>query len=233
MSDPSGAPLAMFLLFGAVFGTIALVGFVMSARRRKALEALAQQRGWQFSTTDPGDRVNSYLGYHPFGVGHGRRVLNVMQGTVELQAFEAFQYRYTTGAGKNQHTYVVSVAAAPMPIRAPGLSLQHENLGLKIFDALGGEDIDFEDDAFSRRYWVKCDDRKFAYDVIDPRMMEFLMDRADGWAWQWIGDRLVIHCNGSLSPERILQAVELLCGFVQHIPRHLLADERPRMRALA
>ena len=37
------------------------------------------------------------------------------------------------------------------------------------------DDIDFESDEFSRKFYVQSSDRKFAYDVLHPRMMEFLL----------------------------------------------------------
>jgi hypothetical protein len=40
----------------------------------------------------------------------------------------------------------------------------------------GFDDIDFESSEFSSRFIVKSADKRFAYDVIHPRMMEFLLE---------------------------------------------------------
>ncbi len=49
-----------------------------------------------------------------------------------------------------------------------------------------GSDIDFESAKFSKRYFVRADDKQFAYEVITPQMMEFLLDY-NGFKWQrWI-----------------------------------------------
>ena len=48
----------------------------------------------------------------------------------------------------------------------------------KIAGALGFHDINFESSEFSRKFHIKCADKKFAYDVIHPRMMEFLLAAA-------------------------------------------------------
>jgi hypothetical protein len=45
----------------------------------------------------------------------------------------------------------------------------------KIAGAVGFDDIDFESAEFSKRFHVKSPDKKFAYDVIHPRTMEFLL----------------------------------------------------------
>ena len=50
-----------------------------------------------------------------------------------------------------------------------------EGLFDKLRGALSFGDIDFESEAFSRRFHVASSDKKFAYDVVHPRMMEWLM----------------------------------------------------------
>jgi hypothetical protein len=40
---------------------------------------------------------------------------------------------------------------------------------------VGIEDIDFESAEFSSKFCVKSPDRRWAYDVIHPRLMEFLL----------------------------------------------------------
>ena len=41
--------------------------------------------------------------------------------------------------------------------------------------ALGFGEITFESEEFGRKFAVGCSDRKFAYDVISPAMMGFLL----------------------------------------------------------
>jgi hypothetical protein len=151
---------------------------------------------------------------------------------VDGVAFEAFSFRYvvTSGSGKNRHeqTYWFTVLAVPMPLAAPDLTLEPEGLAMKLFDALGGEDIDFESDAFSRRFWVKCRDRKFAYDVITPAMMERLLATPQGWSWQWRGGSLVVSRVGPMRPEDAPGIVALASVFTQDLPRHLLAARPAR-----
>ena len=65
-------------------------------------------------------------------------------------------------------------------ITMPDLLIRREGLFDKIVSAFGKNDIDFESAEFSRKYFVKCDSRKFAYDIIHPRMMEFLLETEPG-----------------------------------------------------
>jgi hypothetical protein len=58
------------------------------------------------------------------------------------------------------------------------LFIRRENLFDKVAGFLGFDDIDFESAEFSDRFIVKSRDKRFAYDVLHPRMMEFLLDGA-------------------------------------------------------
>ncbi len=217
---------AAFVFFALIVGLIiwAVRAAIARAKRiRAAFLALAQAQGLAFLEADPGDRPNRYLGFAPFGQGHGRCANNVLYGTRDGVAVELFTYRYTvtTGSGKNRsdHTYFTSVAAIAMPASAPNLAISKETLGKKIFDALGGQDIDFESDEFSRKFWIKCDDRKFAYDVITPRMMEWLEPFAESHhAWQWRGGILLVTVPGVLRPEEAMNLLSYAEGFRQKVP---------------
>jgi hypothetical protein len=57
----------------------------------------------------------------------------------------------------------------------PQLWIRPEHWGDRFAGFLGFDDIDFESEQFSSRYFVKSDDRQFAYAVIHPQMMEWLL----------------------------------------------------------
>lgn len=59
------------------------------------------------------------------------------------------------------------------------LTIQPENLVLKIEGAFDGENITFESAEFSRAFAVRSTDKKFAYDVCNPQMMEYLLANRD------------------------------------------------------
>ena len=55
------------------------------------------------------------------------------------------------------------------------LHVRRENIGDRVLGALGFDDIDFESEEFSRKFYVASDNKRFAYAVIHPRMIEFLL----------------------------------------------------------
>lgn len=197
----------------------ALVLGAARRRRRDRVRAWAEAAGHTFREEDDG-LEHRFRGFEPFGKGTSRRVRHVVTGHRGGHRFLAFQYEHTTGGGKDRKRHVHTVCVLRTPVSSPGLSLRRERLHHRVLDTLGGEDIDFESDAFSRLYWVKGTDRRFAYDVLHPRMMEYLMPHA-GYVWQWRGGDLMLHVAGPIEPERVEAMVDVCGGMVALLPRHL------------
>jgi hypothetical protein len=220
----------VFLLFTGFLGLgigLAVYGFLHAKAIRDELRTLAQRHRWEFIESDKQDRPHRFKGFAPFGVGGGRTALNILAGKFEGMPFEAFTYRYTTSNGKHQQTHQHEVVAVPMPLHGPALRISPEHIGHKLADALGASDIDFESDAFSRRFWIQCDDRRFAYDVIPPATMELLLQHGGNWTWQWRGTTLVLSRQGTVRADDVLPMLRLANGFKERLPRHLLAERRP------
>jgi hypothetical protein len=53
--------------------------------------------------------------------------------------------------------------------------MRSESLFDRVASWVGYEDINFESDEFSRRYHVACDDRRFAYDILHARLIDYLL----------------------------------------------------------
>lgn len=219
----------VFLLVAGGVGLVvafAVYGALHGKAIRDALRALAREHEWAFVESDKHDLPKRFKGFAPFNVGGGRVALNILSGAFEGMPFEAFTYRYTTSDGKHQQTHLHEVVVVPMPLHGPALRISPEHLGHKLVDALGGSDIDFESDAFSRRFWVQCEDRRFAYDALPPATLEFLLEHNGKWTWQWRGGTLVLSRQGMLRAADVMPVLRLAQGFQKRLPRHLLAERR-------
>jgi hypothetical protein len=228
--------IALFVLFVTVAITLAIMTHLKEKKRAETLQEHAQANGWDYLSRDRDDRPRRYRGFTPFGQGHTRYAFNVMTGEHEGTHFELFDYHYaiTKNSGKNTSTthYYHKICTLTMPIPSPGLTIQREHIGHKILGAVGAGDINFESDEFSRRYWVKSKDRRFAYDVIDARTMEFLLDNP-GWHWQWNGNTLLLHKQGKLGPHKASKMLRTAHRFKELLPRHLLAENMATTRDTA
>jgi hypothetical protein len=61
----------------------------------------------------------------------------------------------------------------------PKLHIAPEGFLSKIAGMLDGEDIRFESAEFTRVFCVRCRDKRFAYDVCNPRVIDYLLENRD------------------------------------------------------
>ena len=222
-----------------VLGVAALVGLVLylgwrfEKKRREAFAREAASLGLVYEPHSCEILHDRFGQFSVFRQGQRRRSNNVLRGTyrgVEVRLFE-FRYETTSGSGKNRRRQVhhAGVALAILGLPFPGVRIVPEHWGHKLWDAVGGDDIDFESDEFSRKFWVKSDDRRFAYDLIHARTMEFLM--TPGWQnWEVIGPGVAVWANGRIRPKDARPILDRLVGFVGLIPAHVRQAASPAMR---
>ena len=217
------------ILLVAVF---AYFGWLQEKKRREALQGLAQELGLRF---DPGvdhGHDDEYAQFEIFRRGHGRVARNTMTGTVLL--FDRpcrlvagdFRYKVTSGSGKNRSTttYNFSYLIVHPPWDTPPLLVRPEGMWDKLKGAFGFDDIDFESDEFSRKYYVKSSDRRFAYDVLHPRMMEFLLAERPPMIDIEHGALCLSDGRGRWEPARFKAEIAFLGRFCECWPRHLVKE---------
>jgi hypothetical protein len=72
------------------------------------------------------------------------------------------------------------------------LSVAPEGLLTAFADTVAMGDQDLEVEAFNRAFEVRADDRRFASDFLDARMIELLVERAVGWVVEAVGNRILV-----------------------------------------
>ncbi len=168
----------------AIIGIVIYFGYLAEKKRREELAALAGQIGWRFDPTKDKSHDDEYAHFEIFRRGHSRCAFNTLTGevTIDERNYPAkmgdFVYKITTSTGKSTqtHTYRFSYLILHLPFaNVPDLLIRREGMFDKLAGAFGFDDIDFESAEFSKRFHVKSPDKKFAYDVIHPRMMEFFL----------------------------------------------------------
>lgn len=81
------------------------------------------------------------------------------------------------------------------------LSVAPEGLLTAFADVVSLRDQDLELEAFNREYEVRADDRKFASDFLDARMVEFLVEHAAGCVLETVGNRILIAMPAGAVPD--------------------------------
>jgi len=204
------------LLFGAVAALIVVAviwGMKKARERREALARLAAEWGIRFYADDPWDLAARYGGFDLFNSGHSRRASNILAGDIGGRPVVMCDYQYKTGSGKNESTHTFQAAVLEMPIVAPRLQMRRENVLDRIAEWVGHGDLNFESEEFSRRYHVKCEEPKFAYDILHERLIEYLLGCGEAPTLAMSGPLMVLAFDGTGTAD----VFRRLLGIGEHI----------------
>lgn len=216
--------LIVILVVGlALVAGVGYLSHLIAKARREELSAFAAQHGWTWTERD--DSWTERFDDDPFGDGFDRRAINVLTGSYDGRPFAAFDYRYSTTetSTSNGHTttrtvhHPFSVVTIDTGASFPGLRVSPEGFVGRFVGRILNTDIELESEDFNRMFTVRCEDRKFASDVLHPRMMELLMRWPDlGWSLQrgWI----VVFHPGSHTTAEISAKLPVIDTIVDGIP---------------
>ena len=228
-------PTFLIIVGVALVIAIGIFAWHLEKKRREAIIAWAKARGYRF---DARKRRNPRLDFSPFGQGHSRwtryhltkEFPEAVPG-LDSAGFDLFEYHYavTRRSGKSSSTshYHFTCALVSAGLDLGDMTIRREHWGDKLVQALGFDDIDFEDHEFSKKFMVKGRDRKRVYGVIDRRMMTFLLSRGK-WMIETLGDTLFVHMSGKPNVERLDRLEAFVTGFLKALPRTLVNEERER-----
>lgn len=232
-----GAFICLLLpVFIAVAIMVMIAAHKAEQRRRAAFQAAAAELGLHYDPSDQDDWDSRWPQFECFQRGHSRRAFNILSGQLgpggPRCALGEYLFKETHGSGKNRRTVTYRFGFAIIDTGfagIPDMLIRRESFFDKMASFLGFDDIDFESVEFSKRYMVKSTDKRFAYDLIDPQMMEFLLregtpdiDLGRGAFCLWFGQ------NVRLDPPELVALGRWGLAFLERWPRVLRAelDER-------
>ena len=222
------------LLFVVIAGLViagAVYSHLATRKRREELRAWAQSHGMSFTE----GRDHSFDERFPFAAlrqGDGRYAYNISEGPWNGRGAMAFDYHYETHStdkdGHRQthhHQFSAAFVISDFPLQP--LSLRPEGFFDKVTAFFGAEDINFESAEFSRRFFVKSPDRRWAYDVIHTRAMEFLLAHPD-YSIEFAGD-LAFICNArTWAAAEFDAALGVVAGLLAMIPEYVRKQQAER-----
>lgn len=188
-----------FALPALVAGAVAaiVVAMVRAERRRtEAMELASHTIGFVHEPTGDLDLLRALADLPLFGRGHSRKVRNLMTGRIGDAEVKLFDYAYTTGGGKNSHTFRQTVALFPATRALPDFVLAPENVLHRIGQLFGYQDIDFEQNAdFSSHYLLRGSDETAIRAAFGPDRVAFLAGD-HGWTVEARSGFLGIYRSG-------------------------------------
>jgi len=236
-------PVFMILIFVA-FAALIIFGAIYSYKqqqaRRLALLQLATKHGWTFDPSNDYSHDSRFGQFSIFTAGKSRYAYNTTRGSLKIAdadwplQYGDFHYQTTStstdseGRTKTEtQTHLLSYVIVESPyLGAPNLFIRKEGIFDRIASAIGFDDIDFESVEFSRKFLVKSSDKRFAYDVIAPQMMEFMLATTPPTIDFQRGVCCLYH-GGVLKPEDFAATLQWTVEFFEQWPRHVTADLAP------
>jgi hypothetical protein len=220
----TGPPLGLILILVlgvTAVGLVAYLGYLSKKRRRQGFQTMATQLGLEYSLEDPFGLLGEPFSL--FQKGDGRGIENVLSGLwhdLEVRAFDFWYYEESTDSeGHSSRSYYrFDCAVVPIAAACPGISIDHETFLTRLAGALSFHDIEFEDEAFNKAFNIRANDRKFANDLIDARMMAWLQAHATAYAIEVVGNRVLV-AGPKIQPTQIVQVIGTAKAFVDQIPQ--------------
>ena len=222
-ADTGGVDALWFAFFVGVAAAVAGGRYYLKRQRQLGLSAFADRHGFVYTPHAPHGLLTH--SFPLFYSGSGRGAHNGVAGRWRDMDFKAADFWYYEGSpGGAQATnggmryYRFSVAATGIPSWLPEITITRENLITRAGSRLRGDDIDFESDEFNRAFRVKTMDRRFAFELIDARMMQWLLTCDRRFGFEIRGRGALVYAK-PLPPDELLPLIASLKEFCDHIPR--------------
>jgi hypothetical protein len=186
------------------------------------LQAVADRLHCSFSADGASLSLYPTLGFHLFSQGRSKKISNVLRKSIEDAEVSVFDYKYTTGGGKNSHTYRQSVVLFDSPaLVLPSFTLAPENILHKIGQVFGYQDIDFDTNPnFSGDYLLKGEDEAAIRRFFTHRILRYYEEHPGMPITEGSGQQLIVYKRSyRAKPEDIgeflQQGLDILALFTQ------------------
>jgi hypothetical protein len=217
----------LFIVVGLLVIAGVIYGAIAAHKRQDALIALSRRLGLRLRAAEDYSLPDRYEFLDALAKGESRYASNILSGTYRDYEVLAFDYHYEThssdGKGhRTTHHHYFSFFILQLPVLFPELKITGESLFSKIAQAFGYADIDFESAEFSRAFCVRSNDKKFAYDVCNPQMMEYLLANRD-LSLEIEQSALALAFGSRLSADQIEHNLNRLIEIRLRLPQYLFA----------
>lgn len=222
------------LFFGAVVAIIivgAVYSYIAQQKRREGMFALAVRLGLDFRPDPDYSLAGAYGFLNKLAQGDNRYAYNVLSGVYQGNKVLAFDYHYqvTTQDKEGSHTthYRFSFFILSMSRLFPDLTIRRETFLTRIGEMFGYQDIKFESAEFSKTFCVRCVDKKLAYDICNPKMMEYLLANRD-LSVEIENQVIALAFDSCLSFDQVEFNLNRLAQIRSLLPEYLFADTTTR-----
>ena len=171
------ALLPALLLIGFIAFAIGSIywSYASSKRRTADFKEQADQMGLQFVDDPNGKAYREFDKFKLFNRGRSRRMTNLVEGDSGDVKISIFDYRFTTGSGKQSTTHNQTIIALKSQLLGcPEFTMRPEGFFDRIGSAMGLKDINFDTHPeFSKLFVLKGPDEAAIRNFFAPTVLEF------------------------------------------------------------
>ena len=120
---------------------------------------------------------------------------------------------------------VLTIAAT-----CPPMSIGHEGFFSRLGEHMGVHDVALESEAFNREFRVKCDDKRFAFALLDANMQEWLLAAAKTVPAVELNGPFVLLATKQMKIPEWPSLLEWFDQFVAHVPNVVSTTYPPDSR---
>jgi hypothetical protein len=211
-----------------VIAIVAMIyGNIQAQKRREGLAELAQRLNLSFNP-DSDYGIPARFGFlKQFDQGENRYATNIMSGTYQQNQVLAFDYHYETVThdkdGTHRQDHWFSFFILTVPAMFPDLTIRREGFFTKIAEVFGYQAIKFESAEFSNTFCVRSPDKKFAYDVCNAKMMEYLLANRD-LSFEIENQVLALSFDSRIALEQFEPNLQRLIEIRSRLPEYLFTQ---------
>ena len=220
-------PLIIFII--CIFIAILVLTILQSSKRTREWQEFANAHHLAFSHSDINDLPEKYSNFDLFKDGNSKIADNLCYGNDKGLEIITCDYQYTVGSEKRSQTDFFNVLIVKTPLMFQPVLLRRENVVDKLGSAVGFEDINFESAEFSKTFYVKSSDKKFAFDIFHPRMMELFLSNQDIF-FEARGSAFVMFQRGTQAISKMESLLTFAHQFMELIPGYLKKDMEMKVK---
>jgi len=186
-------------------------------QRRRELASMARKLQLEFNFKSDFDLPKKFSFLTWLKSGLINYAYNIFHGFYRSE-YPVTIFDYTFSDGK--YDYYWSAFVLEMKTHFPDLIISHESRESRLAETLGLTHITFESAEFSRAFRVRCQDKKFAFDICHSQMMEFLLANQD-LTIEIRGNVLAVLFEDWLRPEKVEPNLSRLVEIRKLLPHYL------------
>lgn len=234
----AGVPATWLWIGTGIIVVLSLAWWIWASRRADRLldemRAFARDHGWELRAYS--SAIDHRFTGYPFSGASKSWREGILEGRYAGRRCGTFTHiaEQRDPDGNLVSRLAFQVTFAELEVALPRVDIVPESFANRLAQALGGVDVEMESHEFNERWRVICDDRRYATDVIDPRMMQRLIapDTPD-FPLRIEGGAVMMWAPGRHGVSDFSRQLDVLVGVANRIPAHVLRHYRDQGRGRA